>query len=154
MKKMKRIMCFVLACIMVFSLTACGGKEQTKVLTIEQNGVAMEYQIDAKGDSIHTITQTSSIDCSGYSADDIAMIEASIAEYATIYEAYEGVTYSSEVTDTAIIETIKLDVSDGDLVQSLSDAGLLPVEGDGTNLSLEKTVANLTAQGWVEQTAE
>ncbi len=154
MKKMKRIMCFVLACIMVFSITACGGKEQTKILTLEQNGVTMEYQIEAKGDSIHTITQKSSIDCSGYTADDIALIEASIAEYAAIYEAYDGVTYSTETTDTTIIETIKLDVSDGDLVQSLSDAGLLPIEGDGTNLSLEKTIENLTAQGWVEQTAE
>lgn len=155
MKKMKRIMCVVLAALTVFAMTACGGgKEQTAVLTLEQNGVTMEYKMDAKGDSIQKITQTSTIDCTGYSAEDIAMVEASIAEYAAIYEAYEGVTYKTESTDTTFNEIIELDVSDDELVQSLSEAGLLPIEGDGSNLSLEKTIENLTAQGWVEQTAE
>ena len=156
MKLGKKIMCGVLAVMMLFCLTACGSsaKDQTVVLTYEQDGVSMEYKMDAKGDVIQTITQTSTIDCSAYTEDDIALIEASIQEYAAIYEEYDGVDYSSETVDNAIIEIIKLDVSDSALVQSLADAQLLPIEGEGTTLSLEKTVENLTSQGWVQQSAE
>lgn len=152
MKKMKRLMCMVLAGLIILSMAACGGsKPQTAVLTYEANGVTMEYKIDAKGDTINTITQTSSIDCSAYSEDDIATIQASMDEYAAIYEAYDGVKYETAVDGTTLKEIITLDVSDSDLVQSLSDAGLLPIEGDGTKLSLDKTVENLESQGWTLQ---
>lgn len=151
MKQLKRFMCLGVAILMVLAMTACGSKSQTKVLTLEADGVTMEYKIDAEGDTIKKLTQTSSIDGSAYSEDVLAAIEESMNEYASIYAEYEGVTYKTDLEGTVIVETITIDVSDADLVSSLSDAGLLPIDGDGSRLSLEKTVDSLTAQGWTLQ---
>lgn len=151
MKQLKRFMCLGVAILMVLAMTACGSKAQTKVLTLEANGVTMEYKIDADGDTIKKLTQTSSIDGSAYSEDVLAAIEESMNEYASIYAEYEGVTYKTDLSGTLLVETITIDVSDADLVSSLSDAGLLPIDGDGAKLSLEKTIDSLTAQGWTLQ---
>lgn len=148
---MKRLMCFGLVLLMMVAMTACGSKEQTKFLTFEANGVTMEYKIDAKGDTITKLTQTSSIDGSAYTEDVLATIVAAMDEYASVYAEYQGVSYITETVGTTINETIIIDVSDAELVSSLSDAGLLPIQGDSSKLSLEKTIDNLTAQGWILQ---
>ena len=146
---MKKLLCVLLSAMMLLAMTACGGKEQTALLTYDASGVAMEYQLEAKGDIVHTITQTSTIDCSVYTDEQIAMIEESVAQYQAQYDAIDGVTYKAEVSGTNFIETIKIDASNEDTLNTLSSLGLLPIEGDSSSVSLEKTVDNLVGQGWV-----
>lgn len=151
MKRMKRMLGLILTGLMVLAMVGCGGKEQTKVLTYEQSGVVMEYKMDAKGDVIHTITQTSVIDCSQYTEDQILQMEEMIEEVSPVYEEIEGVTYEVTRDGDELKEIITIDASNADALEELSDAGMLPLEGDGSKISLEKTVESLEGQGWTVQ---
>ena len=134
---------------MLLSLTACGSKPepQTVVLTLNQNGTNIDYQLDALDDTVQMITQTSTVDCSAYSEEDLALILASAEEYAASYEEIEGVTYSVKTVDTDLVETIVIDTTNSDSLKQLSDSGLLPIEGSADTISLEKTIANLEELG-------
>ena len=145
---MKKILCAILTGLMLLSVTACGNSEPTTVtLTMEQNGATIDYKLDAKGDVVQTITQTSTVDCSAYTEEQLAVIEESAGQYAASYEGIEGVTYSIETVDTNLVETIVIDATNSDSLQELSDLGLLPIEGSSSSISLEKTVENLEALG-------
>lgn len=149
MKQMKRFMCAAFTVLMILALTACGSTDpQTVVLTTEQNGVPVEYQLDSLGDTVQTITQKSTVDCSMYTEEQISLFEASINEYAATYEAIEGVTYSSEFVDTNLVETICIDATNSDTLNSLSEQGLLPIDGTSSKIPLKRTVENLQSQGW------
>lgn len=151
MKPMKRMFCLLLTTLMILSIIGCGGKEQTTTLLYEGSGITMEYKMEAKGDIVHTITQTSTLDCSAYTEEEIAEIEELLAQTSTSYDAYEGVTYESSVEDTTLKEIITIDASDSDTLTALSEAGLLPIDGDTSKISLQKTVESLESQGWVVQ---
>lgn len=153
MKRMKRMFCMLLATLMILSMIGCGGTEQSKTLRYEdeESGITMEYKMDAKGDIVHTITQTSLLDCSAYSEEEIAEIEELLAQTIASYEEYEGVTYDSSMTDATLTEIITIDASDSDTLTALSDAGLLPIDGNASKISLKKTVEALESQGWVVQ---
>lgn len=146
---MKKILCAILASLMLLSLTACGSAEtETVVLTMEQNGTVIDYTLEAKGDTVQKIIQTSTIDCSAFSEDEIAIIESAADEYAATYADFEGVTYSMKVEDTDLVETIIIDTTNKDTLQGLSNEGLLPIEGNNADsISLEKTIENLEALG-------
>ena len=57
------------------------------------------------------------------------------------------------MNDTEIIETIVLDLSKPKYIKELSEAGLLPIEGDKivSYISLEKTVENIEEMGLEKQ---
>ena len=148
---MKKLLCVLLSAMMILTMAACGGKEQTATLTTDANGVSMEYVLEAKGDIVHTITQTSTIDCSIYTEEQIAMIEESVAMYQEQYDQIDGVTYTAGVEGTNFVEKIVIDASSEDTLNTLSAQGLLPIEGDSSSVSLDKTVDNLVSQGWVLQ---
>lgn len=147
---MKKIICVFIASILVFAMTACGGSKepQSATLKLSVDGVTISYQLDAKGDIVQTMTQVSTLEKAAFTYADVDSFEASFAEYQVIYDAIEGVTYSTESTDTELIETIVMDVSDSDTLQALIDQGLLPVEGNTKRISLSSTVESLEAQGW------
>lgn len=148
---MKKFFTLLLAGLMVFALAACSKSDpQTVTLFIEESGVTSYYTMEADGDIVHTIKQVTSMDCTGFTEEQFAIIDESVAEYKEIYEAIEGITYNVEVTDTAMTETITIDVSNETTVSTLSEQGLMPVEGEGA-ISLEKTVESMTEQGWVVQ---
>lgn len=151
---MKKFLCIVLACIAILSMAACGGSgnepvAETKVMNISVDGIVIEYKMEAEDDIIHTLTQTSTLDKAAFTVADVAAFEASFADYEAIYSEIEGVTYKTESTDTALIETIIMDVSNSDTIKTLADSGLLPVEGGTRALSLSGTVEGLQEQGWV-----
>lgn len=148
---MKKLLCVLLSVVMLFTMVACGGKSQTAILTYEQNGVTMKYTLESKGDIIHTITQTSTIDGSVYTEEQLAVIEDSISQYQALYEQIKGVTYSTDVEGSVFVETIEIDASNETTITTLSSQGLLPIDGSSANISLEKTVKNLVSQGWVLQ---
>lgn len=153
MKLTKKVLGLGLAGLMTMSVAACGGgnEEQMVTLLYEQDGVTMEYTMEATGDKVHTITQVSKMDCSLYTEEQVALVEQSLEEYSAVYDEYEGVEYSYTLEDAMISETIKMDVSDSDTIDALSESGLLPIEGEADYISLEKTVDNLEEQGWTVQ---
>lgn len=152
MKPTKRKLCAWITICLLLVLSACGGgKTQTVKLSYSVVGVTMEYQLEAAGDRVKTITQNSVVDTSVYSEEEIQMILDSMNEFAGTYEAIEGVTYTTEATDETLTETLVIDATNRDTLQTLIEAGLLPMEGEENFLfiSLEKTVAGLEEQGWV-----
>lgn len=145
---MKKMLFTILASLMLLSLTACGSPEpETVVLTYEANGTLIDYELEAINDIVQTITQTTTVDCSMYTEDQILIIEETAAEYATIYGEIEGVTYSTEMVGTDLVETLIIDATSSETLQTLNDEGLLPIEGSDSAISLEKTVENLEALG-------
>ena len=148
---MKKLFCTFLTCLMVVSLTACGSQTKTVVLSMEENGVVTEMKLEAEGDAITKITQTSTIDCSGYSDDNIALIKSYGEQYKTTYEQIEGITYSMKESGTDLIEEIVVDATNADTLDQLSSSGLFEIEGSSSTLSLEKTVENLKSLGMSEK---
>ena len=53
--------------------------------------------------------------------------------------------------EKSLKEIITIDASNADALEELSDAGMLPLEGSGQKISLEKTVESLESQGWTVQ---
>ena len=146
---MKKTISAILVITLLLALVGCGSAEpQSVTLLYEENGVIIEYTLDALGDKCQKLTQTTTMDCAGWPEEQIQIIEDAVAEYSSIYEQYEGVTYTTKIDGTTFSEILVLDISDAELVNSLSDAGLLPVDGDAKYISLKQTVENLTAQGW------
>ena len=147
---MKKLLSIMIVAIMALSLIACGGPEpQTATLKYEENGVVLEYTIDAADDEVEKITQVSTLDCSIYSEDELTLLEETLDEYAKIYEEYEAVTYSSEISDSNMIETIVIDVTNLDQMKELAEAGLVPLDDpDASFISFDKTIESLQSQGW------
>ena len=145
---MKKIITVILAGLLLFSMTACNKSDpQTVTLTIEDSGILGEYTIQADGDKINTVTLITTMDCTGYSEEQLALIEESMNEYRAVYEDIDGVVYDVGITDSVMIESLTLDTTKEDAVKELSDLGLLPFDTED-DLSLEKTVEYLEEQGW------
>lgn len=146
---MKKVLCTILASLIFFTFTACGTEPEEKcvILTSEEDGMTIDYQLDALDDTVQMITQTTTIDCSSYTEEEISIITSSVDEYRAAYEAIEGVTYSLETIDTDLVETITIDTTNSDSLQELNDSGLLPIDGTADAISLEKTVENLKEDG-------
>ena len=144
MTLMKKLICITLSVLMVFAFTACGKKTQTAVLTYEANGISIEYQLEATEDIVEKITQIST---TSNSTD----MSSSASSYQSLYSNIEGVTYSTEVVDDQFVETIVIDATNTVALQTLSEQGLLTIDGTSSTISFQKTVDNLTAQGWTIQ---
>lgn len=150
---MKKILCTILSGFILFSLAACGAEPEEKsvVLTLEEEGATVDYQLDALDDTVQKITQTSTIDCSAFAEEQLSSVLDNAEEYAAAYEEIEGVTYSIETVDSDLVETITIDLTKVDSLQELADSGLLPVESDADSISFEKTVENLKGLGMTEK---
>ncbi len=148
---MKKIVSMILVCIMAMSLMACGGKEveDAAVCTMEQNGVTITMALDAKGDTITKIKQSSTISIEGYSEADVETLQATIDQAAEAYKDIDGVEYSIDQKDTQIVENINMNVGDKDTLKAVVDGELLPVDDKNvTKLSLKATAEALEASGW------
>lgn len=151
MKLLKKALCLGLAGIMALCLVACGGEEKSVTMISEQDGVKVEYTMDAKGDVVHTITQVSTIDCSAFTDEDLELIKASAEECSKVYGEYEGVEYSYSTEEGYMHETIVIDVSDMDMCKELAEQGMLPIEGNAKFISLKLTIESMEEQGFVVQ---
>ena len=145
---MKKLFTLMLAVVLVFSLAGCKKSDPQKVtLNVEDSGVLSEYIMEADGDVVHTITQTTTMDCTGFVEEQFKIIDEAVAQYQAIYDAIEGVTYNVEVTETAMIEMLTIDATNKDTLKLLSEQGLMPIES-GDYISLEKTREAMIADGW------
>lgn len=146
---MKKIMSFLFAVILLVSLTACNqAKTTTVTLHIEDSGILGQYVLEAEDNVVQKITQTTTMDCTGFVEEQFAIIEESIANYKAIYAAIDGVTYDVEVTETSMVETMIVDATNQETLKALSEQGLMPME-EGDYIALDKTVESMCAEGWV-----
>ena len=155
---MKKFLCTILAALMVLTATACGSgsdepaKLDETVLSMEQSGVTMDFILYSDGDVVKQVVQKSILDVSAYTEEQVQAIIDSTDEYASAYAAYEGVSYKVEQDGTNIVETITIDTTDMDMLQTLSDAGLVPLDTNNADfISLEMTVESLTATGFTQK---
>ncbi|MEE1315352.1 MAG: DUF1307 domain-containing protein [Faecalimonas sp.] len=151
MRNFKKWICVFTAAMMLFAMTACGATEpetQTVVLAYEQEGTVINYQLDAEGDIVQTLTQTSTLDCSAYTDDQMTAILSSLDQFKDTYADIEGVTYTTNQEGDTIVEKIVIDATNADTLSTLSEQGLLPIDGSASRISLEKTVESLKEQGW------
>lgn len=147
---MEKLLCSLMAILMVFSMVARGGGEpKTVVMNINQNGTNIDYQMDAEGDIVKKITQTSTLDCTGYTEEQIAAVEEACAEYATVYGEIESVTYETKIDGTNFTEIITIDAPNIDELKTIVELGLLQMEDDAKFISLEKSIELLESQGFV-----
>lgn len=124
------------------------GEQESAVCTIVQDGISLEVKIDAVDDLITKWTQTSSIPTDGLDEEALASFDEAIEQAKAIYAEYDKVDYQMEQTDDALVETIIIDMTDSATIESLADAGLLPVDGDASALSFKLTVDALRSSGW------
>lgn len=148
---MKKQLCAIMVGAAMLGLTACGGTEEVKnaaTATIEQNGVTMTMSFDAKGDTVTRITQESVIDLSGYTDDQIDMLNSTVEAAEETYADIENVEYSCEEEDGKLVERIVIP-TDEETLKVVVEQGLLPIDDeDATRLSLKATVDNLESSGW------
>lgn len=147
-KGIKRVISVLVMCALVAMLSACGGKEESATCRLDQNGTSIEIKIDAKGDTITKWTQTSTMSTEGLGEEMVAALEGVIEEMKTTYSQYSNVKYTGTVSGDSVTEVVEIDMTDKDGVQQLVDAGLLPVEGNASRLSMKQTVENLKASGY------
>lgn len=148
---MKKILCAVLVCVMMFAMTACKEEEEVKgagKASIEQDGVTTTMIFDAKGDTITKVTQTSVMSIEGFTEEQLQIIRDTVADAQDSYAEIEKVEYTTEEKDGQFIETIVIP-TDEETLKAVVAAGILPVDGDDvTELSLEQTEKSLEESGW------
>lgn len=149
---MKKQVCALMVGAAMLGLTACGGGaeevQNAATATLEQNGVTMTMSFDAKGDVVTKITQESVIDLSGYTEEQIDMLNSTVETAEETYAALDNVEYSCQEEDGKLVERIVIP-TDTETLQAVVEEGLLPVDDeDVTQLSLEATVDNLESSGW------
>ena len=151
-KNVKRLICVLMLGVMMVMLGACGAGMQTATCKIEQNGVVIELTMEANNDIITKWIQTSTISLGELDEAAKAVLDAVVEQSKTNYAPYDKVSYKVTTTNDMMVEVITIDMTDSDTIKGLVDAGLLPVTGNASKLSLKKTVKNLKSQGYtVEQ---
>lgn len=148
---MKKQLCALMVGAAMLGLTACGGGKEVQnaaTATLEQNGVTMTMSFDAKGDVVTKITQESVIDLSGYTEEQIDMLNSTVEAAEETYADLENVEYSCEEEEGKLVERIVIP-TDEDTLQAVIEQGLLPIDNaDAKLLSLKETVDNLESSGW------
>lgn len=148
---MKKQLCALMVGAAMLGLTACGGGKEVQnaaTATLEQNGVTMTMSFDAKGDVVTKITQESVIDLSGYTEEQIDMLNSTVEAAEETYADLENVEYSCEEEEGKLVERIVIP-ADEDTLQAVIEQGLLPIDNaDAKLLSLKATVDNLESSGW------
>lgn len=148
---MKKQLCALMVGAAMLGLTACGGGKEVQnaaTATLDQDGVTMTMSFDAKGDTVTKITQESVIDLSGYTEEQIDMLNSTVEAAEETYADLENVEYSCAEEDGKLVERIVIP-TDEETLKAVIGQGLLPIDDeDATRLSLKATVDNLESSGW------
>ena len=147
---MKRIMKLLVVLMAGAMLAGCGGKEQTVTMTTDTDGVKIEMVISAKGDTVTKTVQTSTMETSGLPEEQVEQMQGYADSLAETMGAMEAAEYKSEITDGEFKEVITIDMTNKEALDELVAAGISPVEGTTSRISLKKTVEALESQGWTK----
>lgn len=153
MKRMKRVVVGLLALGMAFSMTACGGKEQTVTYRgeLDQNGLKATdtMTFKAKGDIVEKMEEVVEFDISSFDDATKESLNTVYEEYAGQYNEIDGVSCTLKAENDSIVLNIEVDTT-GDAVSELTSKGLLAMTGgDGSGkISLKASGASLEENGY------
>ncbi len=147
---MKKLVSLVFVGLMIMMCAACGGpKEETAVCTLEPiTGVAYEITFEAIDDIVQTMTQVTTVTLTEFPEEEVKLLKDNLDAYQEVYKNYKGVQYSSEIKGDMMYETIVIDMTNADTLESLRENDLLPIEGDANKISLQKTMKQLESVDW------
>ena len=155
MKRMKHVIIGLLALGMIFTMTACGGKEQTVTYQgeMEENGLKAKdtMTFSAKGDTVEKLTEVIEFDISSFEDDVKEQLNSVYEELAGQYTEIEGVSCKMTAEDNTITFNIDVDTT-GDAVKELTSKGLLDMAGgDGSGkISLKASEESLKSNGYTK----
>ena len=73
---MKKILLFMMTTALLLSFTACNqAKTKTVTLHIEESGILGQYTLEAEDNVVQTITQITTMDCTGFVEGQLEIIE-------------------------------------------------------------------------------
>lgn len=147
MKGMKKVLSILTVFCMLLALTGCGAKEQKASCVLEQNGVELRINFEAKGDVITKMTQISTIHMDQLSDAQVEAVRKGIEQAKEGYASIDKVDYSIEDSGTLLVETITIN-TDAETIKALSEKKLLPVQGSSNQLSLKNSLENFEKQGY------
>ena len=149
---MKKIIKMMITVLSLCLLVACGSASSDELKTVklagEANGVYTEVVLEAQGDKVLKQTQISSLSIEGYDDATIETFKETLKQVEALYEDFDFATYSYEIKEDTIIETITMDLSTKENIKAVADAQLLDIETDGEGeeaeyISLKETVKNM-----------
>jgi len=151
MKNVRKVVVGMLALVMAFAMTACGGKEQsvTYRMVQEESGLAItdEITLEAKGDVVQKMIEKIEVDTSVLDATQKEQIVAIYGEVVAMYQAVEGVECTGVAGDNNYTMDIVIDAT-GSAVEELTELGLLELDGMGNGISLKASQAGFEASGY------
>ena len=152
MKKMKRVIVGLMALGMAFTMTACGGKEQTVTYRneTETSGIKTTdtMTFTAKGDIVEKLTEVIEFDISSFDDATKEQFNSTYEELVAQYNDIEGVNCTMTAGDDTITFNIDVDTT-GDAVNELTEKNLLAMEGGGSGkISLKASAASLESTGY------
>lgn len=153
MRKMKRVVVGLLALGMAFTMTACGGKEQTVTYRgeMEESGLKATdtMTFTAKGDTVEKLNEVIEFDISSFDDSVKEQLNTVYEELSGTYSAIDGVECTMTTGDNTITLNIDVDTT-GDAVKELTSQGLLDMNGgDGSGkISLKASGASLESSGY------
>lgn len=147
--KKRKLVAVLITLVLVMGMVGCGkGEEKKTTFTTSQNGVVIEMNVTSEGDNITNITQSSTLSAKGYSKEQM---QKAADQAKAKYDAIEGCSYESNISDSEFSETIIMNIN-SDSLKKLIAANLLPITNkEAQVLSLEETRKSLTSQGWKEK---
>ena len=150
MKKAVRILSICFALIL---LAGCGSKPTSFIATLQgADGTVSEMHFQGAGDKVEQVTQTTTLDISAFGEAEQGFMDGLLAdakaEMAQKIGDTEGVTHEINVVENAIVETITIDTTNKETIKKLSDAGILPIEGNASRLSMKATKKALQDAGY------
>lgn len=149
MKKLFKVVIVFTLILSLFSLTGCGGKEQTATFKKStSNGVELTISFHAKGDTVDKMTQVTKIDISKYSKEQVDTLYNQGDKAKQQFSTIDGLNYNLKEENDVMIETIEISFTK-DNIKQLSDSNILPMtESNVSKISLEKTIEQFENQGY------
>lgn len=147
----KKRFLFILIGLLSIFLVACGAKEETTTLELNEEGVSVEITYTANDDKVTKQTSKSTTE---YAALAILGIESKedaeemFGAFAAEYEDIDGVEQSTTYEDDKMIEELSVDFEKADMEDIQALTGTLS-DGDLKNgVSLEESIKLLEEQGY------
>ena len=149
MKKLTKVLSI---CVALLLIVGCGAKPTAFTATTDIDGEKTEMRFDGMGDTVNQIVQTTTIDLSDMSDEEKALmqpiLDSAVAQMQQELADIEGTSHSVEMVGDALVEILTIDASNKDSIESLSEKGLLPLEGSASKISMNETKKGLQAAGF------
>lgn len=144
---MKKTILLILALVLIVSLAACGGQEQTLTASIEQAGTTTRMEFKAKKDVVSDISQVTKLDTAALDEQTLLIVENSVSGLEELIAPIVGADYSIKYEGDILVESFIFDLTTADL-DELSNNGLLNLDRESDYISISLTEENLKSNGW------